>query len=346
MVLRTICVVAAVIGIVPLWAVDAPVRATERVAAIYPANLKDQRVIGIAEVSCLIAESGAVGELKVEAQSRPEFGEAALQALRQWKFRPGESGGKPTAARVTVPFSFIPSDAELEELEARRTPEALMPGPPVLDAGELSEMPNLKREVKPAVPRGLRQWMVENAVVRFIVDENGRPRDIHILVTTEPACGQLALEAVRQWKFSPGKIEGRIVRVAMEVPISFFPNNRRDSGARVRPGVSRDFVTSYKGHPIESFHGAADETMPKATKKEELDYPEDMEDIRAGGEILVECIINPYGVVTHVRALNPQNQFFAIAAERAFSRWKFSPPMKGGKPVYYRGTMRASFYSR
>lgn len=330
---------AAAVG----FATENPPFAIQRPKPVYPARLKEQRVIGRAVVAVQVAADGSIEDVKNVAQSAPEFGVAAAEAVRAWKFKPGERDGRPVAMMVNVPFEFFFSAEEIKAWESARPPIAWPPGPPLMEAALLSELPELKGNGRPKIPKDMPKWLIENAVIRFVVDEEGRTRDAHLVMTTHAACGTLALEAVGEWKFRPGKSEGRVVRTAMEVTVSFFPGDRDSSGPRLRPGVSRNFVTEVNGQPVVPFTGAPGEEPPRPVKRFDLDYPREMDNERLPGFVLVECIINPHGVVTHVRALNTQNQFFAIAAERAFSRWRFSPPRKDGKPVFYRGTMTANF---
>jgi protein TonB len=39
-------------------------------------------------------------------RSIPALNGAALEAVRQWRFKPAATGGKPVAAWVSVPISF------------------------------------------------------------------------------------------------------------------------------------------------------------------------------------------------------------------------------------------------
>jgi protein TonB len=59
-------------------------------------------------------------------------------------------------------------------------------------------------------------------VLRFIVDQSGRvEREIEV-VTSLPMLDQAAIEAVRQWRFSPGRDrDGKAVRVLVSVPLQF-----------------------------------------------------------------------------------------------------------------------------
>jgi TonB family protein len=74
----------------------------------YPAALFRKRVAGKAMVSFTIDERGVVGDPAVVRASQPEFGEASLVAIRQWRFLPLVRHGHPVQSRVEMPFEFAP----------------------------------------------------------------------------------------------------------------------------------------------------------------------------------------------------------------------------------------------
>jgi len=73
----------------------------------YPDALKSSRESGSATISLLIRANGAASELVMKEASRPEFGQAALDALRTWRFLPKVKDGQPVEARITLPFKFV-----------------------------------------------------------------------------------------------------------------------------------------------------------------------------------------------------------------------------------------------
>ncbi len=89
--------------------------------------------------------------------------------------------------------------------------------------GELDEPPVLLERVEPSYPRLARRRQMEGSVLlRFIVDEHGRTSGLQVL-RSEPqgVFEESALQAVRNWRFSPGRVEGRAVPVLVEAPIRF-----------------------------------------------------------------------------------------------------------------------------
>jgi TonB family protein len=57
-------------------------------------------------VSLIIAADGTVAEAKLEQASSPQFGQATLEAAKQWEFTPGICAGKAVRTKVTMPFKY------------------------------------------------------------------------------------------------------------------------------------------------------------------------------------------------------------------------------------------------
>lgn len=318
-----------------------PPKALAQPVPPYPAGLKEQRVVGSASVRFLIDAQGDVQEVQVQTASRDEFGRAAAAGVARWKYQPATKAGQPVALRVGVVVEFTLTPDELANLEANRRKEVLPPGPDPLPVEALDEWPELKKEIRPKTPAALREKRrMGQAIMAFIVDETGVPRDIHPVVVTDVECGVEAAAAVAKWRFKPGLKAGQAVRVAMEVPIAFFPENTAASGFRVKPGVKR-------AQPPDGVEPAeAGVNQPEVVKREVPDYPSEMSDRNAGGEVTVHLVINDRGVVTHVISTGATNAFFATVAERAVSYWRFKPAMKNGQPVTCRVSMPMKFGMR
>jgi len=75
-------------------------------APIYPLAMLKERVTGEVVIRFVVNASGNVVDATVAAATRPEFIQPALQAVRQWKFRPGRVNGRFVNTRMTVPVGF------------------------------------------------------------------------------------------------------------------------------------------------------------------------------------------------------------------------------------------------
>jgi len=82
-----------------------PARLIKSVPPIYPDMARTQHLSGNVQIDASIAADGNVGAMKV--LSGPTLlHQAALNAVKQWKFQPAELDGKPTAMHLTVTVQF------------------------------------------------------------------------------------------------------------------------------------------------------------------------------------------------------------------------------------------------
>lgn len=74
---------------------------------VYPAQLKQSGTMGEAKILTTIDATGAVTEASVKSATHAEFGQAALEAVKTWRFKPAAAeDGNPVAATVTIPLRF------------------------------------------------------------------------------------------------------------------------------------------------------------------------------------------------------------------------------------------------
>ena len=74
----------------------------------YTPEAKAQRIQGNVELSVVVKDDGSVGEVTVTRSLDDTFGldPEAVNAMRQWQFKPGTKNGKPVAVRVSVEMTF------------------------------------------------------------------------------------------------------------------------------------------------------------------------------------------------------------------------------------------------
>lgn len=91
-------------------AVDSPPRATTRIAPRYPARARADNIEGHVVLSLLIDAAGRVERAQVvESQPPGIFDDAALEAVRQWRFEPANYQGNAVKAwaRQRMPFVLL-----------------------------------------------------------------------------------------------------------------------------------------------------------------------------------------------------------------------------------------------
>lgn len=82
-----------------------PARMTSSIAPVYPMLAKNQHIEGDVRVDALIDASGRVSDMKV-VSGPPLLQQAAMDALRQWKYQPATLDGKPVPMHLTVTIQF------------------------------------------------------------------------------------------------------------------------------------------------------------------------------------------------------------------------------------------------
>ena len=80
----------------------------------YPKDASRYGVEGEVLLLAIVEEDGSVGRLSVisttatrhESLYRPQFEQAALDAVRQWRYEPARRDGKPEAFPITISIAF------------------------------------------------------------------------------------------------------------------------------------------------------------------------------------------------------------------------------------------------
>ena len=79
--------------------------AIRRVPPAYPDAARQAKVEGTVALQVLVGRDGLVRDVKV-VKSVPGLDQAAIEAVRQWKFKPALTKGEPVAVWVMVPVVF------------------------------------------------------------------------------------------------------------------------------------------------------------------------------------------------------------------------------------------------
>jgi protein TonB len=143
----------------------------------------------------------------------------------------------PPPARPTIPVASedddVPEDETLDESIFEFDNQADMAPPPPPDQEEeetvpffkVSKKPKVIKQVAPRYPELARKAGIEGQVVcEIVVGKDGRVKKARV-VKSVPMLDEAALNAVKQWVFSPGEQRDRKVIVKMIVPVQFKLKN-------------------------------------------------------------------------------------------------------------------------
>jgi protein TonB len=84
-------------------------------------------------------------------------------------------------------------------------------------------VPLLHYNHPPPYPRAARRRGFEGLVeVNVLVDINGRVKEQHLHVSSgHTVLDKAALKAIRRWRFTPGRQNGKIMEMWVKVPVRF-----------------------------------------------------------------------------------------------------------------------------
>jgi periplasmic protein TonB len=85
--------------------VSAPV-AISQTPPQYPSMARNSRVEGQVKLEAVIRRDGSVGDIRVVQGLRMGCTEAAIEALKHWRFKPGERNGVPVDVYYTLTVGF------------------------------------------------------------------------------------------------------------------------------------------------------------------------------------------------------------------------------------------------
>ncbi len=91
----------------------------------------------------------------------------------------------------------------------------------IFSMSDLDQKPRIIYQPGPSISREVRQKTPGKVEIIFIVDKRGRVESPIVKKSSDPIFEKPALAAVRQWKFEPGKRNGKPVQFRMKVPITF-----------------------------------------------------------------------------------------------------------------------------
>ncbi|MFO0758999.1 MAG: TonB-dependent receptor [Byssovorax sp.] len=147
-----------------------PPQVLEHVDASYPRSRLGESLETTVVLFVTVERDGTVGEATVAESGGQDFDEAALAAVKHWRFTPALKGGNPVRARIRVPFHFAP--------EAHEPPPSEPPPSAPPSNGPAAPPPEPPKE-KPRPPEAV-QELPAGTGLPHAVAEPGKPVEIHV----------------------------------------------------------------------------------------------------------------------------------------------------------------------
>jgi TonB family protein len=221
-----------------------------RVNPIYPPDAKAAHVEGAVVLRAVISTTGDIKQLEVI--SGPEMlMKSATDAVGQWKYKPYLLNGQPIEVETTITVNYHfeasppPSDARnttqnvtrniaqnVVQNTVQNAPNQfaeVTPGPtptgvqPKKIGGSVSA-PKVIHQVEPEFSDQAKQdktFTSGNVLVHLWVDQNGNPSHVHVIRGVGEGLDEKAIEAVKQYKFTPAMEDGKPVLVELNIEVNF-----------------------------------------------------------------------------------------------------------------------------
>lgn len=198
----------------------------DTVTPAYPESLRESGQDGEVKITFTVTDKGLVEDPVVMEATAPEFGEAALKVLKEWRFRPATEDGKPVSMKVTLPFKF--SAAPEDKLNAALGRKVFAPiNDPIVKSKKLDEQPIVVSRVRPMYPPQLAgSGQSERVKVTVVIGPDGLVYNPSIDAIEEKAFYIPALVAAARWTYEIPKVDGEPVYAEFDMTIWVFEGDR------------------------------------------------------------------------------------------------------------------------
>lgn len=86
----------------------------------------------------------------------------------------------------------------------------------------VTRAPAVIAKCAPLYPEAARRAKIEGTVVLYVeIDPNGKARHFHVQHSLGLDLNEQAIQAVKNWRFSPGKMDGKLVSVPATIEVNF-----------------------------------------------------------------------------------------------------------------------------
>jgi TonB family protein len=172
--------------------------------ALYTDDARAHGVEGTVTVEAVIGEDGRIIRTRVLKGLGFGLDEVSLASVQQWTFSPATQNGMPVSivAQIDVPFSLASANAVRME-----------PG---------MKPPSVQYRVESQYTDAARRARYQGTVVvQLLIKKDGTANVMRVIQGLGLGLTDSAMDALKQWKFSPAQKDGKDVDVAINVEVNF-----------------------------------------------------------------------------------------------------------------------------
>jgi TonB family protein len=296
----------------------------------YPPDALQAGVGGRVAVEFVVDAEGRVVDPVIkedpESPADPRLKDAVLKAAGQWKFSPALDAGKPAARSIIVPVTFNPRGrGDQPTVEMPRDPDIAPTTPAQIVAQPDGPYPD---ELMPRKLPG-------TANFEFQVSAEGKVDDVKVLYASDAAFVAPGLEALRHWKFVPGRQGSLPVATGKQAAMEFSVDGEQTSLADIfaANGISGLVADQVDKPPLPLALCAPVYPLARLTAGET-------------GEAQVDFVILESGATDLVSVLSASEPEFGESLAAAVAVWRFQPAIKSGERTTVKLRVRHAFATK
>jgi TonB family protein len=260
----------------------------------YPAEAHEKGIEGQVIVNISVAENGTVTDVQ-GVSGDPILLHAAVDAVKQWTFKPYIKNGKPVQVSVNLPVNF-----HLSPLDH----------------------PVPVKTVKPRYPDIAQDNEIQGQVsIKVHVTERGDVDEVQLVSSTNHSLEKAAMDAVRQWKFRPAVRDGKPISSWTVISTDFaFSDKIHDENISAAGTSSNSVVLPSKLAQGNLIHSVAPV------------YPPNARGAHVSGAVTMSALISKEGKVTNIKVISG-SPLLINSAVGAITQWRYRPYIQNGQPV-------------
>jgi TonB family protein len=207
--------------------------------------------------------------------------------------------------------------------------------------------------VAPIYPPLARQARIQDTVVLdIVIDKSGGVQNVE-KVSGHPLLAPAAIEAVKQWRYTPYLLNGDPVEVETNVAVRFTLSDKPAAGVAARdapgslPSATLDSVktTDPQGpsDPTPPTRVRVSESVMQTLLIQKVDPVAPSEPgIHIQGSVVLKAVINKSGNMQSLQLVSGHPMLMPAALEAA-RQWKYQPFLLNGDPVEVETTVHVDF---
>jgi TonB family protein len=196
-----------------------------KVIPVYPPLARQAGIQGMVLLKVQINKSGDIENIQL-VSGHPMLAPAAIEAVKQWKYKPYLLNGEPVEVETEVTVNFTLADNPPAEggdsgviPSAQGNPQVGVPQRVRVPQGVMSGL--VLHKVQPEYPSDAKAQHIQGiAQFKAIIDKEGNVANLQ-LISGHPMLAPAAIDAVKQWKFRPYLLNGEPVEVEGMLTVSF-----------------------------------------------------------------------------------------------------------------------------